>query len=187
MRTRTIVLTTIALAFVAGNGWALWHVLTHTAIHITVNDYGLATVNRRYGDPHDVQLGLLDGAGRMVANARTVEPQGYFVVVHPDPSIADCRRNQGSGASTSTGQQSYRECFKELSRWVSQWATSVNAARFASPSCTIASLPARVRSDLGDWWLWWVPNPHIGGTPYRYVTIEFDVDTRTCRAVDSPR
>lgn len=187
MRTLTTVLSIIVLAFVAGYGWAIWHVLTHSAIHIMVHDYGLATESRLYGDPPDVQLQLLDGAGRMVANARTVESERYFVVVHPDPAIADCRRYEGGGATAAAGQMTYRDCYKKLSRWASQWATSVSATRFASPTCSIASVPARVQSDLGEWWLWWVPNPHIGGTPYRYVTIEFDVDTRTCRAIDGTR
>jgi len=176
-------LAVIASAFIAGSAWALWHALSHCSIWISVHDYGLATETLLYADPHDVTLELLDGEGKVLAVARTVEPDGYFTVPHPDPAISDCSTNEREASTQSGGRENYAQCYKQLSRWTSRWATSVQGARFTSPQCNLPQVPVKVTSDMSEWMLWWVPLPHVGGVPYRRVTLELNVDTRTCRAM----
>ncbi len=34
-----------------------------------------------------------------------------------------------------------------------------------------------------DWWLWWLPLPHVGGTPYANYSFQIFIDSANCVAV----
>lgn len=51
------------------------------------------------------------------------------------------------------GGDAYSACYSDLSRWSSGWAS------------------------------WWVPLPHVGGTPFEYIQLQVDVDSRSCSIV----
>jgi hypothetical protein len=178
-------LAVLALFFVFGFAWAAWHTFSHATLHVDIHDYALATSRQLYDSPRGVRLELLDAGGKVLAHARTVEPHNYVTVVHPDPAIADC--TQFDSMAVADRQAAYAACFEKLSKWISEWATSVRTARFASETCSIASVPAKVVSSIDELWLWWVPLPHVGGTPYRRVSMEFFVDTRTCAPAANKR
>ena len=46
-------------------------------------------------------------------------------------------------------------------------------------------LPVTSHKSNGDWWLWWVPLPHIGGKPLTYYSLSIYVDGTNCAAVVS--
>ena len=66
------------------------------------------------------------------------------------------------------------------SRWASGWAEDVRTADVVVGDCVLQRVPVDVRVD-GDWALWWVPHPHIGGTPMRYVQLFVFLDSTACR------
>ena len=48
--------------------------------------------------------------------------------------------------------------------------------------CELKGVPAISQKSNGDWWLWWVPLPHIGGKPLTYYSMFIHVDGINCAA-----
>jgi hypothetical protein len=184
MRLAVRVLAILAVCLGVGSAWAAWHALTHATLHIGLHDYGLATTQLLYDTPRGVSLEFLDANGRVLARARTVLPYNYVTAVHPDPAVSDCTQHEAKGVGGAPDPAGYAGCFKRLSQWLSEWTSSVRGARVATATCDIARIPASVTSSLDELWLWWVPLPHVGGTPYRRVSIELFIDSRTCAAAE---
>jgi hypothetical protein len=142
--------------------WGYWHSVTHATTHFFVR-----------GSPHDIKIDLYDAAGAFLASARSVEPEGYIVVVHPDPAIGDCRQFEGN-------RKRYAECFKQSADWVAEWIDDVRSAKITTPKCAVPNVPVLLTRSNEGWWYWWVPHPHFGGIPYRHVEVQIDFDSRAC-------
>lgn len=155
--------------------WGYWHAATHASLQLQVEDYGLKTDQQLYGTPHDVTLTYYGAANELRASARSIEPIGYILAIHPDPKIGDC--------SQYKTREPYSECFAVHSAWVPGWAPQVRTVDVKVGACAIRNVPVSIYQSRGDWWLWWVPLPHIGGVPRRYFQITAKVNTKTCSAV----
>lgn len=172
------------LAAVAGSAvlvlaWGYWYSLTHTALSLRVEDYGLKTDRLSYGSPHDVTLQFLGANNEPLALARSVEPHGYILAEHPSREIGNCEQ-RGPGAAGAAAPGDYAECYAQLSAWAAQWAPRVRRAHVAVGPCKLRDLPVGVHSSNSEWWLWWVPLPHVGGLPRRYVEFVIKLDSRAC-------
>ena len=163
-------------AFACLLAWGYWHAATHASISLRVEDYGLQTDRQLFGTPHGVTLAFFGTGNELLASARSVEPAGYILAIHPDPSIGDCSKYQNS-------QQEYAACYEVHSAWASGWASRVRSATVTVGGCALGNLPVNVYSSNADWWLWWVPLPHVGGTPRRYFEHVVKVNTKSCTAV----
>jgi hypothetical protein len=178
---RRSIRTLLALAIVAGGVlvWGYWYALRHAAIHIRVDDYALKTQRQLYGSPHDVSLTLRDASGSALAVAHSIEPLGYILVIHPDTEVGDCRQYERSPAE-------YASCYTRHSQWSSTWAPHVQLADVGIGSCQLRSVPVTVHRSNGEWALWWVPLPHIGGLPRRYFSFSVAIDSQACTPVPFP-
>ena len=165
-----------SVVFASILAWGYWHSATHASMSLRVEDYGLQTDRQIYGTPHGVTLTFFGTANEQLASARSVEPAGYVLAIHPDPSIGDCSKYQNS-------QQEYADCYSQYSAWASSWAPRVRTAAVSSGGCTLHDLPVNGYSSNAEWWLWWVPLPHIGGVPRRYFEFVVKVNTKSCTAV----
>jgi hypothetical protein len=164
----------VAMGTIAGAlGWGYWHSATHASLAIRVEDHGLRTSSQLYGTPQGVALTFFDAGGKALASARSSGPDGYIPATHPDPGIGDCSQYQ---------QRAYATCYRAHSAWAADWALQVRTAHVAIGNCALRQVPVHVYSSNADWWLWWVPLPHVGGTPRRYVELVVKVDTRSCTA-----
>jgi hypothetical protein len=105
-----IILGAVSLSVIALS-WGYWHSQTYAYLNLRVDDYGLKSENSLYGEPHGVTLKLLGAAGEELAVARSVEPDGYIVPIHPSPEIGNCRHRVNSN---------YSSCFNDHSAWVSK-------------------------------------------------------------------
>jgi hypothetical protein len=143
---------------------------------VRVEDYGLRTERQIYGTPHGVALTFFGASNEPLASARSVEPEGYILAIHPDPGIGDCSKYQSA-------HEAYAECYARYSAWTADWARRVRAASVSIGACTLRDLPVNTYSSNADWWLWWVPLPHVGGTPRRYYELVVQVDTKSCTGV----
>jgi hypothetical protein len=166
-----------SVVFASILAWGYWHSSTHASMSIQVIDYGLKTDRQVYGTPHDVTLTFFGSANEYLASARSVEPAGYVLAIHPDSNIGDCSKHQNS-------QQEYADCYAQYSIWASSWAPWVRTAAVSIGGCTLHDLPVNVSSNA-NWWLWWVPHPHIGGIPRRHFELMVKVDTKSCTSVSS--
>lgn len=158
--------------------WGYWHSATHASISVRVEDHGLKTDRQLYGTPQEVTLTFFGAANEVLASARSVGPAGYIAAIHPDPGIGDCSKYQNS-------QGEYADCYARYSAWTSSWAPRVRAAAFSAAGCALRGLPVAVHSSNADWWLWWVPLPHVGGVPRRHFDFVVKVNTRTCTGVNT--
>lgn len=94
MMVKILLVTVVGAALVLG--WGYWYSLNHASLHLRVDDYALKSPNRAYDVPHDVGLVLRDASKRQLAVARSVEPLGYILAVHPNSDIGNCAHRPGS-------------------------------------------------------------------------------------------
>lgn len=64
--------------------------------------------------------------------------------------------------------------------WLIGWAGKISSANVKFASCDLKSVPVTLHKSQEDWWLWWVPLPHIGGKPLTYFNLSIRVDGSTC-------
>ena len=166
------VLIGIAAVAAAVLGWGYWYSAHHAYVTLRVDDYSLKTATQLYGTPHGVTLTLRDEAGTALATARSVEPHGYILAVHPDPEVGNCEH-----------RADHAECYEQYSAWSATWAPRVRSAQVSVGSCVLQSVPIRMAHSNDEWPLWWVPLPHIGGLPRQYFGLSLAVDARACAAV----
>lgn len=181
MRTRHKFLLAMAAVAAAALGWGYWHAHTHASVTVRVEDYGLKTNKVAYGTPHDVTVRLLSPAGEELAVARSVEPLGYITAIHPSHDIGNCE-HRGIGATAADGrvpQGDYQSCYAVYSAWAAQWAPRVRRAHVQVGTCAVRDLPV-IHSSSGDWWMWWVPLPHVGGVPRRDFEFVVRIDSKVC-------
>lgn len=155
-------------------GWGYWHASRHAHLDLKVDDHGLRSSSQAYGTPHDVALAFRDGADRLLAEARSVEPQGYILAIHPDATIGNCQHR--------SIQPDYSACYSLYSAWSASWAPQVRRADVRVGSCALRGVPVAVYQSNSEWPVWWVPLPHVGGSPYRYVALSVAIDSSSCAA-----
>lgn len=178
MKTRTRILLVLPVLLAGAMAWGYWHASTHAALYFEIHDYGLAAKHLAYGSPHHATLELFDAKRTRLAVAKTVEPYGYLSALHP--TLEDCSSLQGAGG------EAYSSCYSSYSRWASAWAARARTATFKVGSCVLADVPVTIMRSKTGWASWWVPLPHVGGTPFEYVQLEVDVNSRSCSVVRLP-
>jgi hypothetical protein len=170
-----IAVSTLVLA------WGYWYSLNHASLQLRVDS--LKSEHQAYGVPHGVTLTLRDKANLQLAVARSVEPLGYILAVHPSADIGNCE-HRGIRPSPGNGSQgAYSACYKQYSAWSATWAPRVHSADVTVGSCQLREVPVTVRMSNNEWLLWWVPLPHVGGLPRQYFDFAVAVDSRACAAV----
>lgn len=170
-----------SLALLAGAvlGWGYWHVSTHATLYVSLNDVALKNDRQAYGRVLSADLMFLNAAGNMVARARAIEPYGVVTISHPE--AGDCSRYEREAAFDSAARDAWRRCFKTVSRWLIEWVRNIRYATVTLKDCRIEKVPVSLREYREDWWLWWVPLPHLGGAPYTNFDLTLTLDSARCR------
>src|SRR5262249_5392042 len=153
--------------------WGYWYSIHHAYLNLRVHDNALKSPTQLYGDPHDVSLVLRDASNAPLAVAKSVEPLGYILAVHPDPAIGNCEQHKDD----------YAACYEQYSAWSATWAPRVRSADVTVGSCALKSVPVTIDRSNNEWPVWWVPLRHIGGLPREYFTFAVAIDSRACAAV----
>jgi len=157
--------------------WGYWYSVRHASLQLNVNDYALKTDTRLYGDAHDVSLVLRDASNAQLALARSVEPLGYILAIHPDPGIGNCEQRKND----------FADCYEQYSAWSATWASRVRTADVTVGRCEVKAVPVTVSRANDEWPTWWIPLRHIGGLPRAYFSFAMSVDSRACVAVAPAR
>lgn len=157
--------------------WGYWHSMSHASLNIRVDDYAMQTARVAYGSPHGVTLVFRGQANEQLAHARSVEPQGFILAVHPNAEIGNCQQRLGLRTA------GYAACYQEHTAWASSWAPRVRSVDITVGTCTLRQTPVNVHASNNEWWLWWVPHPHVGGIPRRQFQLVVKIDSRACIAV----
>jgi hypothetical protein len=158
-------------------GYGAWRAHTHASVGLAVHDHAGRTPSRLWIDATDGRVAFVDATGRVLAEAALEPPQGLPRWIGPAGEVVDCRP-QLEG-------QAWQRCFAAQSQWMAGWVGQIHEARVTVAGCTVDHVPVRRRSSA-DWWLWWVPLPHVGGTPLGHHTLELHLDSARCVAVTAP-
>ena len=103
---------------------------------------------------------------RALAHGRIREKLG--IVDFTDAAAGNCERFESGTPNQNAGRAG--------------WARDVASASVSTGACRIDKVPVRARR-YDDWWRWWVPLPHVGGTTYANYSFELFIDSANCAAV----
>jgi hypothetical protein len=174
---RTRLLLGIVVVAAAVLGYGAWQAHTHADVWLMVKDHAGRTPKQLWADATDARLVLRDAAGRTLVEAVLEPPQGLPRYSGPQGVAVDCKAAQGGAA--------WRDCWQRQARWMAQWAPQASSARVTVGQCVVDPVP--VTSKLyTSWWFWWVPLPHVGGTPINHYTISLHLDSERCAIATPP-
>jgi hypothetical protein len=157
---------------VAVLGYGSWFARTHGTLHVWVTES-----DRPPAEP--VAIRFLGPAGEVLAEAAGAPPHGTVAISSPSQyACADVERRAPFSAAD---RLEWDRCFERQSRWVPTWIGRVASVDVSSGSCSIRGMPVRVARHGGEWWLWWVPLPHVGGKPYTLFSVSIELDRKLCR------
>ena len=159
-------------AGVLGYGW--WQAHTQGDVWLQVKDHAGRTPRQLWADVIEARVVMRDAAGQVLAEAALEAPQGLPRWTGPAGAAVDCQAAQAGPA--------WQACWQRQARWMAQWAPRAHSARVTLGHCIVEPVP--VTSKLyTDWWFWWLPLPHVGGTPITHFAISLHVDSARCAAV----
>ncbi len=170
--TATLVL---AVGILAGSTWAYAHSRSHATLNISVAD-AADTGHARATAPVDLEL--LDASGSTLARATRDSTTGVIYLSWP-PEYG-CHAAERGAPFSIEAREDWNHCFERQSRWIARWIDRVSAIEMRMGPCSMRQAPPRIDRYPDAWWLWWFPNPHVGGAPYTNYFIYLRADSRRC-------
>jgi hypothetical protein len=176
---RIVLVAACALAIpIAVLGYGYWFGVTHGSLSVDVMD---ASDREHTHSVSDAAVALLNAEGRVLAEARAVNP--YGVVLLSSPAAYACWDIEQRAPFSVEAQNRWAECFARQSRWIPTWIRGVKFVDLRSGPCSLPRIPVVVTAYSDTWWLWWVPLRHIGGKPYTSFNVSIQVDINRCRVL----
>lgn len=166
----------LALIVIVVLGYGYWHAKVHGTLYVSLTD---VSVPNRYQPVLQAELSFINASRQVLATARSEPPHGTVYI--SEPAEYACRQFEQQASYSAAAKSDWNRCFKKQSRWVAEWAPDVKSVIVRSGACLL-NMPVTVLK-YGDWWLWWVPLPHVGGTPYTYYSIGIAIDSANCAPV----
>jgi hypothetical protein len=158
--------------------YGAWGAHTHANVMLAVHDHAARDKNRLWVDATQGTVVLRDAQGNVLAQATLSPPSGLPAYTGPAGAV-DCSGEQRSGGAA------WQRCYAAQSRWVARWAPSVATAQVRVGACTIEAVPVE-RRRYTDWWLWWLPLPHVGGSASTSWSLGLHIDSARCAAATAP-
>lgn len=157
-------------------GYGYWHAYTHAAYHVDL----------RFRDGSDAEakalpgaeVKFIDGEGHLLAEGSNDQQHGYVHLIHPD--VGSCHEVEKQAPFDQHARAAWHDCFEHQSIWVSGWVKDVSQVQVHFENCVFRNIPVTVSGPSSDWYLWWVPHPHIGGKPYSYYSSYIRIDENEC-------
>jgi hypothetical protein len=173
---RTLLVLTIVAALVLAYGY--YHAVTHGWLYVNLID---TSVKSYAGNIRNAEVLLLDADGKLLAHAKSDDQVGVVRLIHPQ--AGDCAVEERSASTSSTAGDRWQQCFETLSTWLIDWVRRVRFADVKFGACDLKTVPVTLHESREDWWLWWVPLPHIGGKPFTYFSLSISFDGAHCAAM----
>lgn len=172
----------IFAAAVLGYGWR--HVSTHASFHGDFRLVGEQLSDRSFPISRPVLSGaevrFIDVHGEVLATAINDAQHNYLHLIHP--VVGDCHAIEKMAMTSSQRRNAWENCYEVLSTWTSTWIQQVRQVAVTHQDCSYGVSPVDVSEYYADWYLWWVPLPHVGGTPYRHYRLTIEIDESNCNA-----
>ena len=126
----------------------------------------------------DAALFVRDAGRDVLAKGGSDDRFGIVRFVHPE--FGSCEEEERSAPFSVDARKRWDKCIAAQFRWQAEWAPRARYLDLRFAHCDVANVPITLRLRRDDWWLWWVPLPHIGGDPYTEFSARVTVDTNTC-------
>jgi hypothetical protein len=152
----------IALVIIGILSFGYWHSTTHASFYVSLNVAGEADYRTLFSPEAKVQF--LDSKGRVLANGKRDQQYNFVHLIHP--THGDCHDVEKMAAASKDARTAWQECFEHQSTWIAKWIGDVEKVNVTYGKCLIENRPITISQSNPDWYLWWVPHPHIGGIPY---------------------
>ncbi|TNF95900.1 MAG: hypothetical protein EP297_11340 [Gammaproteobacteria bacterium] len=173
---RTI--TAFAIIIIMLLGYGYWQVNARGWFHAFLRD---TSDNDLPGRIYNAQIKFMDKESKVLANAKTDNRHGAVYLSHPTEGY--CVLEASQQPMVGTNKEKWKKCHEMQSRWVMQWANKVHSMEIVTDQCHYLITPITLRKNLDDWWLWWIPHPHIGGTPYTSFDVSIMLDNKRCKII----
>jgi len=118
---------------------------------------------------------------KILARGKVEKPLGIVSLDHPQ--AGDCRREEANAGAGDEGMSAWQKCFEIQSQWFITWAPQVHSVDVILDGCRIDRVPVSIERFSEEWWLWWIPLPHVGGAPYTNFRLTSWIDSGGCRSV----
>jgi hypothetical protein len=153
-------------------GYGYWHAATHASFHIDMQLR--AEPGARPQDMPNAEIAFLDESGDMLARGVSDGNANFVHLLHPD--VGDCHEVEKTATVSREGRTAWQECFARQSVWIPTWAKKVHQVDVVYNGSRFEKVPVTVSEYSSEWFLWWVPLPHVGGKPYTYFRTTIVVD-----------
>jgi hypothetical protein len=177
MRRKILVLTAFLLVLIPGYGY--WRASTYGWLYISL--YDISNNDRKYTQIKDAKILFLNSQGNILAEGKSDSRHGVVYFSHPE--VGFCVEEEARAPFSREDRQKWYDCYEKQSKWFIEWARSVYYMDLEFDNCRLKNIPVSVSESKDDWWLWWIPHPHIGGKPHTYFSINTQVDSTDCKAV----
>jgi len=156
-------------------GYGYWHLTTHAVFHVILN-VNRGVESKLISTP-EIKIQFIDAKGAVLAKGINDKNYNYIHLI--DPVHGDCREVEKKAPFSREARNSWQECFENQSIWISKWIRDVQKVNLEYGKCLQQDIPIAV-SYNSDWYLWWVPHPHIGGKPFSYYNSTIKIDEQDC-------
>jgi len=170
------VLLVIAVVILSVLAFGYWHSTTHSSFYVSLNIAAEADSNTPSSPEARVQF--LDSRRRVLANGVRDRQFNFVHLIHP--AHGDCHEVEKMAAFSKEARTSWQECFEHQSVWIARWIGDVAGVNVKYGDCVVQNSPITISRSRSDWYLWWVPHPHIGGKPYSDYSATIVVDEKDC-------
>ncbi len=174
MLKKILALTAVLMIFIMGYGY--WRVSNYGWLYLSLRD--VSGQERKYQLIKNAKIILLDSDGNVLAEGKSDSRHGVVYMSHPE--VGFCVEEESRVPFSKEDRQNWYDCYENQAKWVVEWVRSVKYMDIEFDKCLLKKIPVSVSESRNDWWLWWVPHPHIGGKPSTYFSINVQVDSANC-------
>lgn len=170
------VLLIIAVVILSILTFGYWHSTTHSSFYVNLNVAEEAD-NKTSSRP-ETKVQFLDSRGSILANGVRDKQHNFVHLIHP--THGNCHEVEKTAAFSKEARTSWHECFEHQSAWIAKWIENVAKVNVKYGNCVIENSPITISQSRSDWYLWWIPHPHVGGKPYSNYSATIAVDVKAC-------
>ena len=157
--------------------YGFWRVSTYGWLYLSIQD--VSGQEKKYQLIKDAKIMLLDSNGNVLAEGKSDSRHGVVYLYHSEAGF--CVEEESRASFSKDDRQDWYNCYEKQAKWVVEWVRKVKYVDLEFDNCHLKRVPVSVSESKNDWWLWWVPHPHIGGKPSTYFNIDIFVDRVNCK------
>ncbi len=154
--------------------YGYWHSVTHGSVNIDLA-YKASNIKKLELLPL-AEVAFMNGTGKILAKGISDEKSGYIQLISPD----NINCNKIIKPYSKEGRKLWKDCFNKQAVWIPKWINHVSQVKVKHKNCISKNIPVVISEHNTEWFLWWVPLPHVGGIPYSYFRASIIIEENDC-------